>query len=343
VSLKVSVIITAHDRRRYLKEAIRSVIEQELNSPFEVVVVKNFEDRDIDSYMAEHGVIGILCKERNVGEKLAEAITRSSGDIISFLEDDDVFYPGKLKVVVDEFTKHKEVGLYHNRAIDIDSMGEPITHHGGERRYDAGVIYIDPKARPSIRMLEALGPGALMSCISIRRGVLNGHIDELRSIMLYPDTFVYAMPLAMGVALEYDFRVLTKYRVHMENSNSLRGTRDLKEYLRARSARLEILLHDGGNIIEAIERIDKRSVAMDLFRNNFAVYQISYWVNKGENRGMILKEYLRMLFAGYLWSFSLYSVGLISARVLSYALLPKRIAKKVRLVRAAQLFNRKKI
>ncbi|MDG7044693.1 MAG: glycosyltransferase [Nitrososphaerota archaeon] len=343
MSLKVSVIITAHDRRRYLKEAIRSVIEQELNSAFEVIVVKNFDDKDIDSYMAEHGVIGILCKERNVGEKLADAITRSSGDIISFLDDDDMFYPGKLKVIVDEFTKHKEVNFYHNMAINIDSNGEPITHHGRERMYDAGVIYIDPKARPSVRMLEALGPGANMSSISIRRDVVNGHIGELRSIILYPDAFIYGISLAMGVRLEYDFRVLTKYRVHMENYNSLRGSRNLKEYLRTRSARLEILLHDQRNIIEAIELIDKRSVAAELFRNNYAVYQISYWVNKGENRGMILKEYLRILFAGYLWSFNLYLVVLTSARVLSYALLPESIAKKVRLVRAAKLFNRKKI
>jgi glycosyltransferase involved in cell wall biosynthesis len=52
----ISVIISAYNRKEFLKNAIRSVYTQLLDKGlYEVVIVKNFEDKDIDDYIAKLG------------------------------------------------------------------------------------------------------------------------------------------------------------------------------------------------------------------------------------------------------------------------------------------------
>ena len=47
----ITVIIAAYNRKAFLKEAIASALDQTLpRSKYEIVVIKNFRDKDIDSY-----------------------------------------------------------------------------------------------------------------------------------------------------------------------------------------------------------------------------------------------------------------------------------------------------
>ncbi|MEM3186071.1 MAG: glycosyltransferase [Conexivisphaerales archaeon] len=340
--MKVSVIITAHNRRRYLKQAIESVLQQSPSIPYEIIVVKNFEDEEIDTFMAKKGVISILCNEQNVGEMLAAALRVSSGDIISFLDDDDLFYPEKLKIVVGQFIAHKELVYYHNGKVYIDSEGKLMAHREKGLQYAAyGTrFFIDPKARPSIKTLMILNPGANNSSISIRRELVFGHLEELRSIRACLDTFIYTLSLASGDLLEHDLRPLTKYRVHTENTGSAKIFMNMDEYMRERRSILEIVVRDWKRMLEVMERVDKYGVATEVLRSYLTLYQMSKHINEGESKALILKEYIRALRAGYLWNYTVYSASLVSVRALSYALLPKRIVDKLRSLRAVQLYNR---
>ena len=52
-----SIIICAQDRRKYLMSAIRSVLNQSIpRENFEVIIVKNFVDEEIDAFAQGHGV-----------------------------------------------------------------------------------------------------------------------------------------------------------------------------------------------------------------------------------------------------------------------------------------------
>jgi len=60
----ISVIITAHNRRRFLLEAVNSALNQTLpKDEYEIIVVKNFEDERIDKFLEEHYVKNIVTKE----------------------------------------------------------------------------------------------------------------------------------------------------------------------------------------------------------------------------------------------------------------------------------------
>jgi Glycosyltransferases involved in cell wall biogenesis len=128
----ISVIITAHNRREFLLEAVNSALNQTLpKDEYEIIVVKNFEDERIDKFLEEHGVRNIVTNEGPLGAKIARGVEESKGEIISFLEDDDLWLPQKLEKVKQVF-QDENVIYYHNiyfnfyGSLKVDSLMDKI-------------------------------------------------------------------------------------------------------------------------------------------------------------------------------------------------------------------------
>lgn len=99
--LTVSVVIATIGRPEMLRDALRAIIAQDYAGPIEIVVV--FDGIDIDTLddvnippnrclvLARNSRTGGLAGGRNTG------ILASSGSIIGFCDDDDIWYPQKLR------------------------------------------------------------------------------------------------------------------------------------------------------------------------------------------------------------------------------------------------------
>jgi len=99
-----------YNRRDFLLRAVNSVANQTLDKNlYEVIVVKNFEDKSIDETLNKLGYKNIVYDTPRYGEMVAIGIKKSSGDILAFLEDDDEFKPSKLTKVHQVFNKYKYV------------------------------------------------------------------------------------------------------------------------------------------------------------------------------------------------------------------------------------------
>ena len=118
----ISVIITAHNSKDFLKDAINSLLNQTLDrSFFEIIIVKNFDDHEIDDQIEENKIIKFKARDDSlIGEDLAIGIENAKGEIISFLDDDDVFLPYKLTNVINEFVKDPKLIYYKNNLKVID-------------------------------------------------------------------------------------------------------------------------------------------------------------------------------------------------------------------------------
>jgi len=113
----ISVIIIAYDRKIFLKDAIKSVLNQSLDrNLYEIITVKNFKDKDIDDFIDQNGLLNIFSEDNTILGKFLEGITKSKGDIIAFLEDDDRFHKDKLKIV-NEIFSDEDVVYYHNADV----------------------------------------------------------------------------------------------------------------------------------------------------------------------------------------------------------------------------------
>ncbi|MBE5728110.1 glycosyltransferase family 2 protein, partial [Candidatus Parvarchaeota archaeon] len=113
----ISVIVTAYNRKQFILEALNSIINQTLSrDKYEVIVTKNFEDKDIDKFISDNDMKNILFTEPGIGMRLADAIKLCQGDVITFLDDDDIYSKDRLERVYDVF-KNYNVGFYHNGSI----------------------------------------------------------------------------------------------------------------------------------------------------------------------------------------------------------------------------------
>jgi glycosyltransferase involved in cell wall biosynthesis len=111
-STQVSVVIPVRNGYAYLKDAVSSVINQSF-CDFEIVVVNDGStDGDYNSLTSVDPRIRVLhltgcgvSTARNYG------LREARGDLIAFLDADDVWFPGKLDAQVNYMREHPEVGV----------------------------------------------------------------------------------------------------------------------------------------------------------------------------------------------------------------------------------------
>ncbi len=197
----ISVIITSHNRKEYLLDAIKSVLNQTLDKKYyEIIVVKNFEDSIIDKFIEENNIKNILTDKISLSNKIIEALKICNNDIISFLDDDDLFFNNKLETV-NKIFENKDIVYYHNSEQSIDDDNKKLDF-----------VYN--------------GPDFNMSSISIRKEIINKNI--LSKVTHSIDTLMYLFSLNSNKRVYLDKEVLTYYRIHNSITHNLN---DLNSYI----------------------------------------------------------------------------------------------------------------
>jgi len=106
MSYKISVIIVDNRRRIFVEEAVKSAIQQTLDrGEYEVIVVKNYDDEELDRELTKLGVTVLRSGAERGGALYSEGIEAADGEVLALLDDDDMFSHEKLRVVLDSKTK----------------------------------------------------------------------------------------------------------------------------------------------------------------------------------------------------------------------------------------------
>lgn len=222
----ITVMITAHNRKEFIKEAVLSALHQSLpRSEYEIIVVKNFKDSSIDDLLKESSVKSIFVDHENQGSDIVAGLDEAQGDVISFLDDDDLFLPNKLEKVKEAF-KDPSVGYYkHELEIFYNNYSEDLYKLKLKKNYNLKVI---DNYEKKDRFQELLNMEAQIysSSISIRKDIFNNYSNYLIKIKHSVDVFMFYLALINPLKIILDPEVLTLYRVHDKNtwyntSNSL--------------------------------------------------------------------------------------------------------------------------
>lgn len=212
----VTVIITAYNRSEYLQKALKSVIEQEHEGfGVEIIVLTNFNNGVIESLCYEAGIKYVTLPDKGMGFYLSYGISISKYDIISFLDDDDIFLPGKLKRVYEQFTFNKDLAYYHNRFHSMDS----------QPNFSGGLRKIDPEVRIGRRIsfMMRYGNWENLSSVSIRKSRFVKHINSLGILTTAPDLFFVMTSIDKKLTAIIDSMVLTDYTVHESDSHIVKN------------------------------------------------------------------------------------------------------------------------
>ena len=212
----------AHNRRDYLLGALQSVIGQDLSrSHFEVILIKNFDDDQIDEYCSLNG-IRTERLDAPIGAALTKGLSLARGQIVAFLDDDDVWLPTRLRALASCFGHFPSLVYYHNQMEVIDAAGRPISFRRSvdvsHRAIKESSLYVDHVA-PEDGLREMLDASAEfnLSSIAVRRDVLLAYETELQHIVGGPDIFVFFIACLSGKALYSDPARLTHYRLSSTN------------------------------------------------------------------------------------------------------------------------------
>lgn len=199
---------------------MKSVLSQDFEKDaFEIIVVCNFVDEDLGQYLSSNGVKYLLVKADAVGKKIAEAVTISKGEILCFLEDDDLFTSQKLSTVSKIFKQH-DVGFCLNSFTTIDIYGIKIKNDL-EPHYKQNFIFHPDSYRNNPDILKQIGKSIRNSSITIRKKLVERLIKDLEEIKLSPDFFMFYSALYSQSSLYLYAGDLTVYRVHNSASNSI--------------------------------------------------------------------------------------------------------------------------
>lgn len=121
--MKVSVVIPTHNRPALLAEALESVRAQQ-HSDLEIIVVDDGSECPLQlaNYDTGDRQIRLLRNTHAEGPSGAKnrGMAAATGDVITFIDDDDLMAPQMLEVIVDVLTSHSEL---ESVFINIDPFG----------------------------------------------------------------------------------------------------------------------------------------------------------------------------------------------------------------------------
>ena len=171
LSVLVSVVIPTFNRCAFVREAVASVCVQR-GAEFEIVVVDDGStDGTAAALESECGDrLRLLVRSKNRGVAAARnlGVTSSRGELIAFLDSDDLWLPGKLAAQVAFFAEHAEAEICQTDEIWVRNgvRVNPRAHH----RKPSGDIF-----EPSLRLC-LVSPSAVM----LRRSLFErvGGFDE---------------------------------------------------------------------------------------------------------------------------------------------------------------------
>ena len=168
--LRVSVVIPLYNCERHIGEAIESVLAQTFKD-YEVIVVDDGSTDDSASVVHKFGDQVRYVRQPNAGVSVAtnHGIALSKGELIAFLDNDDVWLPEKLARQVAFLDEHPECGLVNCDLQYISETGDRLD------RYLPGMNKRDPYVR-----LFQKGYVFMSSGVMMRRRVYEeiGGLDE---------------------------------------------------------------------------------------------------------------------------------------------------------------------
>jgi len=139
---KVSVIIPAFNRARYIRQTVDSVLNQTYTNIETIVVDDGATDETREILESYTGKIKILehpgRQNRGQSASINLGLDYASGEYVAILDSDDYFEPNKIELQLEYLELHPDIGLIYCNGTAVDSNGEFLhdIYAPGHREYN---------------------------------------------------------------------------------------------------------------------------------------------------------------------------------------------------------------
>ena len=126
-ALKISIITPSFNQGPFIERTIRSVLEQAYPNLEYIVMDGGSTDGTIDILRKYEGrLTWVSEKDKGQADAINKGIARSNGDIIAYLNSDDIYEPGALGRVAEHFSTHPGTAWLTGKCRIIDEQDREI-------------------------------------------------------------------------------------------------------------------------------------------------------------------------------------------------------------------------
>jgi glycosyltransferase involved in cell wall biosynthesis len=120
---KISVITPSFNQGEFIEETIKSVLSQGYPSLEYIVIDGGSTDNSVEVITKYENSLSywVSEKDKGFGDAINKGFSRATGDILCWLNSDDLFLPGALLAVGKYFEKNKDTGLIFGDRHIIDT------------------------------------------------------------------------------------------------------------------------------------------------------------------------------------------------------------------------------
>ena len=156
----ITVIIPTYNHAHFLGRAIKSVLDQTYTN-WEIIVIDNHSTDNTDNLIKSFNQSRIkLLKIHNdgvIGMSRNKGILNANGEWIAFLDSDDFWYPGKLKIIMNEAFADKGYDVFSTNELMVDSkkgISHVLNHGPYEENFYAALLIKGNRLSPSATVVR---------------------------------------------------------------------------------------------------------------------------------------------------------------------------------------------
>jgi len=205
--MRASVIIPTYNRANYLKEALHSVKAQ-TRLPFEVIVVDDGSTDQTETVVNnfDHEIRYLRRNHEGVAVARSAGVAAAQGDILAWLDADDLWEPEFLETVTQRFANNPQIDGVYTGLSRIDGVGHPL-----------------PQSSTRVVPADDLYDSLIEECL-IQTSTFAVRKDCFHEVGLFDRQFDICEDYDMFLRLAAKFKLvgipkaLVKYRVHAHNT-----------------------------------------------------------------------------------------------------------------------------
>ncbi len=244
----VTIVTPSYNQARFLEATLRSVLTQDYPAIEYLVVDGASTDGSVDIIRRYSDRLAWWVSERDSGqsEAINKGLQRAKGEIVGWLNSDDIYLPGAVAAAVTAFRAHPEAGLVYGNALAIDADGKEFNLMRARQYTLADLMAFQIICQPAAFM---------------RRSVLE-QVNYLNpEYQLLMDNLLW-MDMAQVAPIVYVPQTWAAARYHDQAKNRTRGAaygreaRVLLNDLNSRPEFAKVISQDESRIRAGVERFD---------------------------------------------------------------------------------------
>ena len=129
-SIKISIVMPSYNQGIYIDSAIKSILNQKYPD-LELIIIDNLSIDNTNTVLKKYDEKLTIIREKDRGQTNAinKGFRVAKGEILAYLNSDDLYAQNTLKIVSDYFEKHTKAKIVYGKGGFIDKKGKFIGYY----------------------------------------------------------------------------------------------------------------------------------------------------------------------------------------------------------------------